>query len=78
MNTPTDDVEVYLEGRIRHGCWVTVTLGLADGSKLEIRVPGVVSTSAVSSAYPLGERAVICFTDSSGKVRTGRLSQMGL
>lgn len=79
MSATTDDVELHLEQKIRQGCWFVVQVELADGAKLELRVPGVVGASATSlSAQEPGERASIRFTDSSGHTRTGRLTQMGL
>ena len=73
----TDDVEVFLESS-RRGCWICATLTLADGSKLELRVPGVVGVTATSLADPLGETPVIAFTNSQGVRRRANLSQFGL
>lgn len=77
MNT-TDEVDIHLEGPFLPTLWVSAVFELADGGKLELRVPGCLKAVATSLPDGLGERAVIRYTDPQGRTRTARLTQMGL
>lgn len=74
----TDEVELHFERTPLPTLWVSALFVLADGSTLELRVPGCVQAVATSLPDGLGERAVLRYTDAQGRTRTGRLTQMGL
>lgn len=60
----------------RRGSWTWLRLDLADGSQLELRVPGVVGVSAACLLDPLGEAPTISRTTPDGRTRRGRLRQL--
>lgn len=60
----------------RRGIWAWLRLDLADGSQVELRVPGVVSVSATCLSDPLGEVPAISRKTPDGRIRRGRLGQL--
>ena len=57
----------HCQGKARKGCWVRLELELANGTRLELRIPGVVAASATYCADPLGEHVFMRVTDRFGK-----------
>lgn len=81
MKTPPPrkiDVQAHLTGPdpTRRGVWTWIHLDLADGSKLEIRVPHVVGVQAACMSDPLGDSPSVTRTTRDGRVRRGRLGAL--